>query len=272
MEAEAETQAASVVEIVPGRASIDVLLDAIDSVLRSGMPGLRVGLALPAEDERRATVEALTVADSRVVLMPPGEPRPQGEIVFEMPAGARPQPRTLPAVATLVRERNLASVSVPLPGRHPALAGLGLHGKLRAHSASGTGAATLRPAEVDLRSTASRGEPGPPPPGTLAEERAEHLRHRARSATMRARMDRNAHRLSRERLQTRHERARRYLAEQRLGRTGPGAWTAWRVRNVGRRVAGVPGVFASAARSVRVFVRRARRYAVDRRRSRKLAA
>jgi hypothetical protein len=269
MEAEAETKAAAVVEIVPGRAPAAVLVGAIDAALRSGLPGLRVGVALPVDDGRRPVLEAAGAADARVVLATPGSARLEAEIVFEMPARARPEPRTLGQVAAVVRERRLASAEVPVPGRYPALASLGLRGKLRAF-AGGSGSATLRPADVGLRSTASTGHPGAPPQASLAQERAEHLRHRARSATMRARMDRNTHRLSRERLQTRHERARRRLAEQRLGRTGPGAWVAWRSRNVGRRLAGLPAVAAGAASSVRVFFRRARRYAVDRRRSRKL--
>jgi hypothetical protein len=269
MEAEAETADGTIVEIVPGRAPVSVLLEAIDAALRSGMPGLEVGVALPAGDERRGPLEQLTAAESRVTIPAPGSARAAAAIVFEMPASARPEPRTLPRIAAIARERGLANVVVPVPGRVASLARLGLRGKLRAIT-RGSGSATIRPADVGLRSKASRGRSDPPPIGDLASERAEHLRHRARSATMRARMDRNAHRLSRERLQTRHERARLRLAEQRVGETGTGEWIRWRSRNVARRAAALPGAAVSAASSVRVLVRRARRFAVDRRRTRKL--
>jgi hypothetical protein len=83
-------------------------------------------------------------------------------------------------------------------------------------------------------------------------------------------VDRHAHRLSRERLQTRHERARRALDERRLGATGAGEWIRWRSRAVGRRAAALPGLAASAARSASSFTRRARRFAAARWRSRKL--
>lgn len=85
---------------------------------------------------------------------------------------------------------------------------------------------------------------------------------------MRARMDRNAHRLARERLQTRHERTRLYLAEQRLGESGAGEWIRWRSRAVGRRAAALPGVANAGVSKARVFGRRARRFATDRWRSR----
>jgi hypothetical protein len=235
-------------------------------VLHSDFPGLAVQIDLPPGDERAVSLQALCGADARVTI---GTDAPRADVVFEMPARARPEPATLAAVAALLGDGEAGSVDVAVPGRYPALAGVGGHGKLRGRG-TGSGQRTVRAAEVGLRSTASRGAPGPPAPGDLASERAEHLRHRARSATMRARMDRNAHRLSRERLQTRHERARLRLAEQRLGATGTGEWVRWRSRNVARRAAGLPAVASSAAGSVRTFVRRARRYAVDRRRSRKL--
>jgi hypothetical protein len=269
MEPRAETAAETVVEIVPGRAPVSTLVGAIDAALRSGMPGLEVGVALPAGDERRRPLEELTAAESRVAIPTPGASRSPAAIVFEMPASARPAPRTLPRIAEIARERGLATVVVPVPGRFASIASLGLRGKMRA-IAHGSGSARIRPAEVGLRSAGSRGRSEPPAIGDLASERAEHLRHRARSATMRARMDRNAHRLSRERLQTRHERARLRLAEQRVGRSGTGEWIRWRSRNVARRAAALPGAAASAGSSVRVFLRRARRFAVDRRRTRKL--
>jgi hypothetical protein len=246
-----------------------VLVEAVDAALRSALPGLRVRVPLAAGDPRREAVAALVAADSRVEVAEPGSPAPAAAIVFELPARARPQPRTLPAIAAVMRGRGVGSVDVPVPGRYPALGPLGSAGRLRARG-TGSGSVTLRPADVGLRSTATRGRPGPSPKGTLAAERAEHLRHRARSATMRARMDRNAHRLSRERLQTRHERARLRLAEQRVARTGRGEWVRWRARRVGRRIAGAPGAIRSGTGFIRVFFRRARRFAADRWRSRKL--
>jgi hypothetical protein len=258
------TQPTGIVVIEPGRAPADVVLGAVDAALRSDFPGLAVWIDLPPGDPRSDSLQVLCGSDARVVI---GAKAPSARIVFEMPARARPEPRTLAAIAAQLDDGGL--VEVAMPGRWPGLAGLGGHGKLRARG-SGSGTRTLRPATVGLWSTASHGEKGPPPKGDLASERAEHLRHRARSATMRARTDRNAHRLSRERLQTRHERARLRLAEQRLGATGAGEWVRWRSRNVARRAAGLPAAAASATRSARSFVRRARRYAVDRVRSRKL--
>ncbi len=268
MEAKQEdpTQPTAIVVIEPGRAPTGVVLGAVDAALRSDLPGLAVWIDLSPDDPRSDPLQTLCGSDARVVI---GAEAPSAPIVFEMPARARPEPRTLAAIAALLEDGGGGSIEVAMPGRWPGLAGLGGHGKLRARG-TGSGATTVRPAAVGLRSTASHSEPGPPPNGDLASERAEHLRHRARSATMRARMDRNAHRLSRERLQTRHERARLRLAEQRLGATGAGEWMRWRSRNVARRAAGLPAAASSATRSARSFVRRARRYAVDRVRTRKL--
>jgi hypothetical protein len=254
------------VTIVPGRSPASEILGAIDSVLRSGLPGLSVRVPLTQGDSRREALAALCEAEPRVMI---GEARLGPALLeIEMPARARPAPRTLGAIAAVLRDKGLAAVEVAVPGRYGAL---GARGRLRA-TVSGSGKRTLRAAEVGLRSTSSRGALGPPAKGDLAAERAEHLRHRARSATMRARMDSNAHRLSRERLQTRHERARLRLAERRLGESGAGEWLRWRSRNVARRAAGLPGAVRSASSSARAFARRARRYAVDRRRSRKLQA
>jgi hypothetical protein len=265
MEAEPDTTSRSraLVVIDPRRAPTAVVLGAVDAALRSDLSGLAVRVDLAPADPRAAALRALCGADARVVI---GGEAPRADVVFEMPARARPAPRTLPALAAMLDD-DAGSVEVAVPGR---LAGLGGLGRIRARGAGSGGTRTVRAADVGLRSTASRGVAPPPPKGDLAAERAEHLRHRARGATMRARMDRNAHRLSRERLQTRHERARLRLAEQRIAATGSGEWVRWRARNAARRVAGLPAAARSATSSVRVFARRARRYAVDRRRSRKL--
>ena len=85
-----------------------------------------------------------------------------------------------------------------------------------------------------MRSSRTGAAAKPPPRGELAHERAEHLRHRARSANYRARADRNMQRLARERLQTRHDRTRLHLLEERLAATGPREWLAWRLRQAGR--------------------------------------
>jgi hypothetical protein len=266
MEPKDDTAAAAGATAVidPGRASVPVILGAVDAALRSDLPELAVVVELAESDPRHDRLLALC-GDARVTV---GRGEAGTGLVFEMPARARPGPRTLPAIAEIVRGGGAGTVEVPVPGRFPPLALVG-GDRLRARGA-GSGTRRLRPAQVGLRSTGSTGRPAPPPLGDLASERAEHLRHRARSATMRARMDRNAHRLSRERLQTRHERARLRLAEQRLGRSGTGEWVRWRSRNVARRAAALPGAAASATSSVRVFFRRARRFAVDRRRTRKL--
>jgi hypothetical protein len=265
MEPEITPPSAVIVEIAAKRAPIATVAGAVDAALASEIAELSVRVELAEGDPRRSVFEELYGADSRVAIADPGAPVPASEIVFTMPANARPSPRTLPQVAALIRSENLGSAEAPVPGRFGSL--LGARGKLRA-TAGGSGAKRLPAADLDLRSTTTRGQPGPPPQGTLAEERAEHLRHRARSSTMRARMDRNAHRLSRERLQVRHERARLRLAEQRVGKTGAGEWVRWRSRAAGRRAAALPALASSGARSVRVFGRRARRLALDRWRSR----
>ena len=270
-EVDTPSGATSIVVVDAGRAPVAVVIGAVDAALRSSLPGLSVRVPLARGDDRRAALEALGGADARVSLPEPGAEAPGADFIFELPAGARPEPWTLSRVVTVMGERGLGSLEASVPGRYARLAGLGAYGKLRAR-ATGSGAARLRPATIGLRSTASRGDPPPRPKGTLAHERAEHLRHRARSATMRARVDRHAHRLSRERLQTRHERARRALDERRLGATGAGEWIRWRSRAVGRRAAALPGAAASAAQSIGGFTRRARRFAADRRRSRKLEA
>ena len=269
MEARAEGSGAarSLVVIEPGRAPVPILLGAVEAALRSGLAGLRVHLPVDPSDPRHDALQALCGGDPRVTVAAPGEPAPEAQITFELPARARPQSRTLPAISATLRDERLAAVEVPVPGRYGSLGRIAGHRRLRAR-AGGSGTKVLRPAEVGLRSVASRGGPGPPPKGSLAAERAEHLRHRARSATMRARLDRNGHRLSRERLQTRHERARLRLAEQRLAATGRGEWVRWRSRAVVRRAGGAPGLVRSGVNSVRSFARRARRFALDRWRSR----
>jgi hypothetical protein len=256
------------VVIEPGRAAARVILGAVDAALRSDLPAIAVYVELAADDPRRRSLTPLLEADPRVAIGA-GEPAdaPTGPIVVRMPARARPQPRTIPALVQMVASGALGSAQVVVPGRVAALGRLGGAGTLRVEGA-GSGTRRVRPGEVGLRSTTSPGEPGPPPKGGLEHERAEHLRHRARSATMRARMDRNTQRLYRERLQSRHDRTRRRLAEQRLATTSGGEWVRWRLRNVGRRLAGLPAVAGSGLSSVRVFSRRARRFAGERWRSR----
>ena len=267
MTAEPETRSDSalVVEIAAGRAPLATLIGAVDAALASETANLTVRVALPEGDPRRTALEALCSADARVAHARPDVQPPAGGVTVAMPATARPGPRTLPQIARLIQAEGLAEATVPVPGR---LARRSLGGAKLVATADGAGTRRLRASEVGLRSTVSRGAPGPPPQGDLASERAEHLRHRARSATMRARMDRNAHRLSRERLQVRHERSRLRLAERRVGKSGAGEWVAWRSREVGRRFAALPGKASSIARTIRVTGRRARRFAMDRWRSR----
>jgi hypothetical protein len=254
------TQGPAVTVVIDaGRAPVATLIGAIDAALASELDGVGVQVALAEHDPRREPVAHLCGADPRVDIVPTD--KPPSEVLITMPAHARPQPRTIPELVGLAREAGVGSVAVRVPGR------LGLGGKLHL-KAGGSGERRVRPAEVGLRSTTSRGEPGPSPPGDLATERAEHLRHRARSSTMRARLDRNQHQYSRERLQVRHERARTRFAEERLGRTGTAEWVRWRSRVVGRRVSALPGAARSATRSARALGRRARRGTIDRWRSR----
>lgn len=256
------------VVVEPARASVATLLEAVDAALQADLPGLGVRVPLAPGDARRATLEPLCEADGRIAL-DPGDPS-AADVVVEMPPRARPQPRTIPSLVNLLRDEHLGRIDVTVPGRLPGLARFGISGTGRMRvvaTGTGSGSRRLRPGEVGLRSTASPGMPGPPPKGTLEHERAEHLRHRARSATMRARMDRNSQRLYRERLQSRHDRTRHRLAEQRLAGTSRGEWIRWRLRNLGRRLGAIPRVASSGLSSVRVFLRRARRAVGERRRA-----
>lgn len=256
------------VVVEPARASAATLLEAVDAALQADVPGLAVCVPLAPGDTRRATLEPLCEADPRLALG--ADDMRDGHLVVSMPAVARPQPRTIPALVNLVRDERLRQIDVTVPGRIAALARFGISGAGRMRviaEGSGSGSRRLRPGEVGLRSTASRALPGPPPRGTLEHERAEHLRHRARSATMRARMDRNSQRLYRERLQSRHDRTRHRLAEQRLAATSRGAWVRWRLRNLGRSLGAIPRAARSSLSSARGFIRRARRALGERRRA-----
>ncbi len=264
MERRNEPDAGPIVEIEARRAPLATVLGAVDAALASGIANLRVGVPLDSDDPRRAGLERLCAGDERVSFPAPGADAPETGVWVSMPAVARPESRTLPALLGLIDAGGLALVEVRVPGRlGPTLSAVGT---LRV-AANGSGTRRVRAAEVGLRSTFSRDTPGPPPIAGMSAERAEHLRHRARSSTMRARMDANHHRLSRERLQTRHERSRLLLAERRLGRSGPIEWMRWRGRSFGRRIAALPGLLNSAFSAVRTTGRRARRFMTDRRRS-----
>lgn len=267
MPADLDTEAQVLVEIDPARARVEEIMGAVEAALRSDLSLAGVRIALDPSDPRGQVLEQLCGADPRVTVGTPTAAAAE-DVVVTMPPSARPDPGTLPALVTLLRGQGLAAVEVPVPGRRERFARLARRGRLRA-SADGSGTRSLAPAEVGLRSTASRRQPGPPAKTALAHERAEHLRHRARSATMRARMDRNAQRLYRERLQMRHERSRLRLAEQRLASTGRGEWLRWRARGAARRARAVPAAVRSALASIRVFVRRGRRFALRRLRRRR---
>lgn len=269
MPADSPTRARVLVEIDPARGGVEDIMGAVEAALRSDLSLAGVRITLDPSDPRGEVLEQLCGADPRVTVGSRPATTEEG-IVVTMPPTARPEPNTLPALVALLREQGLAAVEVPVPGRRERFARLARRGSLRA-SADGSGTRSLAPAEVGLRSTASRRPAGPPAKTALAHERAEHLRHRARSATMRARMDRNAQRLYRERLQTRHERSRLRLAEQRLASTGRGEWLRWRARGAARRAKAVPAAGRSVLASARVFMRRARRFALDRWRKRRTA-
>lgn len=249
---------ATVVVIDAARADVATLLGSVDAALASEIADLKVVVALGAGDSRRAALEALCAADPRFSFT--DEPAVGTGNLVRMPARARPGPRTLPAIIKAAHADDLSQVEVRLPGRPG--------GKLVLTRGETGGRRSLKAGEVGLRTTSSRREVPPPPEGTLAQERAEHLRHRARGATMRARVDRGQNRLSRERLQVRHERARLRAAEERLGATGAGEWVRWRSRAVSRRVAAVPSRVAAVGNQARNYARRAQRYAADRIRSR----
>jgi len=265
--AEPKTQAPDgavpiVVELKATREPADRVLEALDAALASDAPVV-AHLRVPDGHPDRPALEELCAADERVSLLEPDEPEPAtaaGAIRISMPLAARPSVHTF----SVIRERMAADALRTLDVRVPRLIPLGP--ALRAVGA-GSGSARVRASAVALGSRRAPSE-APPPAGTMAHERAEHLRHRARSATLRAQRDRHTQRLARERVEIEHQGTRVKMLERRAASAGPGAWVAWRGRQVTRAAKSVPWMAMRGGRITRSFARRARKHTIDRVRDR----
>lgn len=232
------------VDIPAGGASAAELIGAVDAALGGDLPAVRVRVLIAPDDPARATLAALTEADRRVSLTVPGAAAEQpAALRFVLPPAARPAAHALPALAEILAAGDAAAVEVavprlpgPLGGRLAAAARLPGARRLRGERSGGQG----RTVRVTARSVGlgSFGAPfsGPPPQRDLAAERVEHLRHRARSATLRARFERDSQRLTREAMRAEHERVRALVMERRLAATSPWRRIAWMVRVAGRTV------------------------------------
>jgi hypothetical protein len=249
-----------VVDVPVGGAPAIVALGAVDACLAAAGRDARVRVLVPRAHPEREAIDAACEADPRIsVIVGDGAgSTPDAEVLVRLPPGARPGEATLDAIARLVHEEPARALEVSVPGPLGPIERLGLAARLPrrtlVRAAAGTAANGPRPRRIPGprvglgSSRSSRVEQSPPPPGPLSQERAEHLRNRARSATYRARADRSLKRLLRERRLAEHQRARVALLEERLAARGPRQWVAWRGRQLGRLAAAAPAAIARAAR------------------------
>jgi hypothetical protein len=268
----------AVIDVPVDEASAELALGAVDAVLGGDLGDVAVRVMIAGAHPGRTALEELCAADQRLRVVDVGaEPEP-GAVRIVLPPSARPDGRTLAAIRDLLDQDSVGAVEVAVPGRVGALertalaARLATSARVRAERL-GAGGRTVRVTarQVGLGSARSPASE-PPPRAGLSQERAEHLRHRARSATGRARLDRNAQRLTRERMRFQHERARASLLDERLAGVSPrhrvGRW----VRRARRAAIAVPLRLWSLARSGRALARRGRRFALDRIRRRRSPA
>lgn len=266
---------ATVIDVPAGDAAAEQVVAALDAALAAAPAAIAVRLLLAGEHPGRAGLAELCAADPRLELAAPGaEPGPC-ELHVVVPPAVRLGGRSLEAIAELLADGSAAAVEVAVPrrpgrlGRSFIAARLPGTPRVRAERPGASGP-TVRPGAHELWLGSARAPVTEPPPLTsLAHERAEHLRHRARSATLRARLDRNAQRLTRERMRYQHERARASLLDRRLAEVS----TRHRLGRLGRRVTrpvlAAPQRLGSLAGTGRRFVRRAWRFVRDRRRQRR---
>lgn len=263
------------VDVPVGDAPADQVLGAVDAALGGASAEVEVRLLVGDAHPGRAALAELCAADPRLRLVgAEAGPEPCALRVI-LPPAARPGGQTLAVIRDLLADGSARAVEVAVPGRLGALGRTTLAARLPAANrvrAERPGAAgrilRVSARRVGLGSSRSPASE-PPPPAGLSHERAEHLRHRARSATGRARLDRNAQRLTRERMRFQHERARASLLDERLAGVSPrhraGRW----IRRARRMALAVPLRLRSLFRAGRAFVRRGRRFALDRVRRRR---
>jgi hypothetical protein len=267
MVAEPDTQASDdvspiLVELKATREPADRVLEALDAALASDAPVI-AHLRVPVDHPDRSVIARLCAADERVsVLEPdvPEPPTPADAIRISMPLAARPSVHTFSAIRERMAADGLGALEVRVPGPLP------VGPRLRA-TGPGSGSGRVRASAVALGSHRAPSE-APPPAGTMAHERAEHLRHRARSATLRAQRDRHTQRLARERVEIEHQGTRVKMLERRAAAAGPGAWVAWRGHQATRAAKSVPWMAMRFGRITRSFARRARKHTIDRVRDR----
>lgn len=258
-----------------GAVAADVLLS-VDSALGARPGAVRVAVGADDGSPQRAALSELLDPEPRVSIGSRGSALAEGaELVVELPPGVELKRETLDAIERELGDGGELVVAVP---RHPSrlsgvdsVASRAARRRIRARAGSGP----TRTVGVHRLSRSGGGladAPGTLALASLADERGEHLRNRARSATYRSRFDAVAQVLARDRLRTRHERARVVLFERRLAEVSPKAWAAWRSRQAREVAAVVPSAARSGTRTVKQQGRRVRRFVIDRARSRKLSS
>jgi hypothetical protein len=261
-----------IVELTVGRESADDVLGAIDAALAAGTD-VSVTVSIPAGHPARAAVAELCEGDPRVSIG--ANSSSTGGFQVRMPATARPAETSLDRIRALLAADGVGELDIVVPGRSllaERLRMAGLPGGPRmVVTGPGKGRRRVRGPAVGVGSSRFRRQLEGRSKGALAEERAEHLRHRARSATYRAQFDRQTQRLARERMQVRHERARLQLAQRRVAAASPVRWLVWRVSQLRAVLFAVPRLVMTATRTIRAQLRRVRRLIVTRGRERAVA-
>jgi hypothetical protein len=268
----------TIVDVAVGDGPADQALGAVDAVLECAAGDVAVRILVAEDHPGRGALAELCAADPRLRLADPGADPGPCEVRVSLPPAARPSGRTLAAIEELLAADSVRAVEVATPGRIGALGRTALAARLfgakrvRAER-PGMSGRTVRVSARRVGLGSSRAPVSEPPPrAPLSQERAEHLRHRARSATGRARFDRNSQRLTRERLRFHHERSRAALLDERLAAVSPrhrvGRW----IRKARRLALAVPLRLWSLAKAGRVFIRRGRRFLVDQVRQRRSPA
>ncbi|UJA20998.1 hypothetical protein HJD18_12785 [Thermoleophilia bacterium SCSIO 60948] len=259
-----------------GSASVADVLLSVDSALGARPGHLRVEVGLDERSPQRDALRELLDPDPHVSLVGRvrSEPRDQ-ELLIDLPAGVELGRETLDAIERELGDGGRLVVAVP---RHPSrlsgvdpVAARTARRRIVAAKAGGGPARTVGVHKLTRAGGGLAETAGTLGLGSLADERGEHLRNRARSATYRSRFDAVSQVLARDRLRTRHERARVVLFERRLAELSPRAWAAMRSRQARDAASVVPSAARSGTRTVKQQGRRARRFAIDRARSRKLS-
>lgn len=261
------------VDVTADREPVGEVLGAVDSALACDENGLVVRVIVAGGNPGQESIAALCASDPRVIVTTPESESPKSALHVQMPATARLTVRSIPAMRKQLEDSGAGSLRVSVPGRFGLLEKLRIGRFVAATSVQASAADAwgdehrIGASAAEVQSSVWRRPPEAPPKADLHRERSEHLRHRARSASYRARLDRNTQRLARERLQSRHESGRARLADRRLAARSPLSWISWRSRQLASLAAAVPRVAWTGFKTVRQQVRRAKRLLIDRRRA-----